>query len=348
MTPLPLPLNDLFKLAPGPVPALVFVRVLLAVGVPMIGFTLAGQPLAAVAAGATAMFVTLCDVGRSTRSRAAMMGLGIAAILLGGVVGDKFGGGTGVDEALVIASAFVAAWVSNSQPGLAVVARYGAVATAAGVGMQIGSPLAAGAIVAGGLWSLSVGLMVGWLAGLPADQANMDWRAGLRRALAGADAGPRFAIVVALTAALALFAATHLGVTRAYWATLTVILLMRREGMVSLKLTLQYLAGTLLGIPLAALLWHAAGGTQWLIALLATLAAAASRLGMALNPALGFACMTTFMVLAVDLLRLFSGGPTTLVLERLYDVALGGALAVVGTIVAGSWHRRALREPPAG
>jgi Fusaric acid resistance protein-like len=339
----PPPLNEVFKLAPGPVPVLMFVRVALAVGLPMIGFTLAGQPLAAVAAGATAMFVTLCDVGRNTPSRASMMLLGIAAILLGGVAGDKFGGSTGIDEALVIASAFVAAWVSNSQPGLAVVARYGAVAVAAaaGVGMQISNPLAAGAVVAGGLWSLTVGLMVGWLAGLPAAQANMDWRAGLRRALAGADAEPRFAIVVALMAALALFAATHLGVTRAYWATLTVILVMRREGMVSLKLTLQYLAGTLIGIPLATLLWHAAGGTQWLIALLATLAAASSRLGMALNPALGFACMTSFMVLAVDLLRIFTDGPVPLVLGRLTDVALGGALAVAGTLIAGAWHRRA-------
>ena len=144
-----------------------------------------------------------------------MMLLGTTAILLGGVAGDKFGGSTGIDDALVIASAFVAAWVSNSQPGLAVVARYGAVATAAGVGMQISNPLAAGASVAGGLCSLGVGLIVGWLA-------------GLRRALAGADAGPRFAIVVALTAALALFGATHLGVMRAYWATLTVVLVMRR------------------------------------------------------------------------------------------------------------------------
>jgi Fusaric acid resistance protein-like len=326
----PPPLNEVFKLAPGPVPVLMFVRVALAVGLPMIGFTLAGQPLAAVAAGATAMFVTLCDVGRNTPSRASMMLLGIAAILLGGVAGDKFGGSTGIDEALVIASAFVAAWVSNSQPGLAVVARYGAVAVAAaaGVGMQISNPLAAGAVVAGGLWSLTVGLMVGWLAGLPAAQANMDWRAGLRRALARADAEPRFAIVVALMAALALFAATHLGVTRAYWATLTVILVMRREGMVSLKLTLQYLAGTLIGIPLATLLWHAAS-------------VASSRLGMALNPALGFACMTSFMVLAVDLLRIFTDGPVPLVLGRLTDVALGGALAVAGTLIAGAWHRRA-------
>jgi hypothetical protein len=66
----PLPLNEVFKLAPGPVPVLMFLRVALAVGLPMVGSTLAGQPLAAVAAGATAMFVTLCDVGRSTPCRA--------------------------------------------------------------------------------------------------------------------------------------------------------------------------------------------------------------------------------------------------------------------------------------
>ena len=65
---------------------------------------------------------------------------------------------------------------------------------------------------------------------------------------------------------------------------------------------------------------------------------------MALNPALGFACMTTFMVLAVDLLRVFTAGPGQLVLGRLTDVAVGGALAVVGTLVAGSWHRRALAK----
>ena len=209
------------------------------------------------------MFVTLCDVGRSTPQPRRHDAAGHRSPSCWAAwPATSSAAAPASTRLLVIASAFVAAWVSNSQPGLAVVARYGAVATAAGVGMQISNPLAAGAIVAGGLWSLSVGLLVGWLAGLPADQANMDWRAGLRRALAGADAGPRFAIVVALTAALALFAATHLGVTRAYWATLTVILVMRREGMVSLKLTLQYLAGTLLGIPLATLLWHAAGGTQ--------------------------------------------------------------------------------------
>ena len=338
----PLPLNPLFKIAPGPVSLLLFVRVALAVGLPLVGFTLAGQPVAAVAGGATAMFVTLCDVGSTRSGRTKMMLLGLLAILVGGVAGDKFGGSTGIDEVLVIASAFVAAWVSNSQPGLATVARFGAVATAAGVGLQITNPQAVSAIVAGGLGAIGVGLLIAWLAALPADKDDMDWRAGLRRALDGADAGPRFAICAALTAAVALFAAQSLGVNRPYWATLTVILVMRREGMVSLKLTIHYLAGTLLGIPLAALLWQLAG-SQVSIALLATVAAASSRLGMALNPALGFACMTMFMVLVSDLARHDPAGPAPLVAARLYDVALGGALAIVGTLLAGAWHRNAQR-----
>jgi uncharacterized membrane protein YccC len=168
----------------------------------------------------------------------------------------------------------------------------------------------------------------------------VDWRVGLRRALSGADAGARFAICAALAAAVALLAAQNLGVTRPYWATLTVILVMRREGMVSLKLTIHYLAGTLLGIPVAAVLWQVAG-SQAVIALLATAAAASSRLGMALNPALGLACMTMFMVLASDLSRHDISGPVPLVTARLYDVGLGGVLVIIGTLLAGAWQRHA-------
>ena len=58
----------------------------------------------------------------------------------------------------------------------------------------------------------------------------------------------------------------------------------------------------------------------------------------------GFAFMTSFMVLAVDLLHVYTDGPAQLVLGRLTDVALGGALAVTGTLVAGAWHRHALAK----
>jgi uncharacterized membrane protein YccC len=199
-----------------------------------------------------------------------------------------------------------------------------------------------GAIVAGSLCAIVCGLTIAWLAALPTDKDDMDWRVGLRRALSGADAGARFAICAALATAVALLAAQNLGVTRPYWATPTVILVMRREGMVSLKLTIHYLAGTLLGLPVAAVLWQVTG-SQAAIALLATAAAASSRLGMALNPALGFACMAMFMVLASDLSRHDIGGPVPLVIARLYDVGLGGVLVIIGTLLAGAWQHHAQR-----
>lgn len=340
-------LNELFRIAPGPISLLLFVRMALAVGLPLIGFTLAGQPLAGVVGGTVAMFVSMCDVGATRRGRVGTMLLGLGVMAACGIAGDKWGGSTRIDELLVIGSVFIAAWVSNSQPGLATVARFGAVATAAGVGMQIANPLAAAAIALGGASAIGVAYALWVLFDVAPDKDFMDWRAGLRRALAGADAGPRFAICAALTAALSLLAADALGVNRPYWATITTILVMRREGMVSLKLTLQYMLGTLLGIPVAAGLWQLSATpllVALLVALLAASMAACWRLGMALNPALGFASFTVFLVLVADLAQHELGSPTPLLAARLYDVAVGCAFAIVGTLLATAWHRSAQRS----
>jgi hypothetical protein len=62
------------------------------------------------------------------------------AILGGGTVGAVFGDSTYADEALVLLSAFTAGWVSASHPGIAAVARFCAVATAVGAGMQFTNP----------------------------------------------------------------------------------------------------------------------------------------------------------------------------------------------------------------
>ena len=167
----------------------------------------------------------------------------------------------------------------------------------------------------------------------------MDWRAGVRRALASADAGPRFAVCYAGAAALALFFADELGVTNAYWATLTTIMVMRREGTASLTLVIHYMAGTLIGIPIAYVLYHAIEQPV-AVALLATAAAAGSRVGLALNPAIGFAAFTVFFLLIIDLALSHSGAPPHLLSVRLYDVTVGCVLALIGTVVASLGARR--------
>ena len=58
---------------------------------------------------------------------------------------------------------------------------------------------------------------------LPADTNEMDWRSGVRRAFAGADAGVRYTLCYGAAAAAALFAASWLGISDPYWATLCVL-----------------------------------------------------------------------------------------------------------------------------
>jgi hypothetical protein len=328
--------RDLFRIHSSQISVLLFVAVAIAVAVPLLGFALAGHPTAAVAGGATALFVSLSDIGRTPRGRAGTMVLTTVFMLLGGFIGDKFGGTTLADEALILASAFVAGWVSNSHPGIAAIARFTALATAAGVGMQIADPVAAAAVLVGGTSAICVAL-ASWLLrdGLP-DESFMVWNAGVKRAIAGADAGPWFAICYASSCASSLFAAERLGVDNPYWATFAVIVVMRPEGMFSLKLVIHYMVGTIAGVPAATLIMQLASDYELLHIALAAIMAAFARLGLALNAALGYLALTVFFILIVEIVRESSVPPYALVLTRLYDVSVGCAIALVGTLIAGS------------
>src|SRR5512138_289217 len=79
--------RDLFRIESGRISTLLFVRVAIAVGVPLFGFVLLGRLWAAVAAGATAMFVTMSDIGVTRAGRIGTMACATLIILLGGVTG---------------------------------------------------------------------------------------------------------------------------------------------------------------------------------------------------------------------------------------------------------------------
>ena len=97
--------------------------------------------------------------------------------------------------------------------------------------MQFTNPGIVLAALAGFLIAIASAFLDWWLFGLSAQQNLVDWRGGLRRALSGTGAGPRYAICYAMTASIALFAAESLGVSRPYWATVAVLVVMRREGL---------------------------------------------------------------------------------------------------------------------
>lgn len=335
--------RDLYKIGSIHATLRVTLRIAVAVGLPLLGFVLADNGAAGIAAGATALFVTLSDIGHTERSRAGTMLAALIAILLGGTIGHEFGHTTYTAETLVLLAAFVAGWVSNSHPGLAAVARYGAVATAAGVSMHPLSAKVYVAVVAGGITAIAVAFASWKLFDTPIEDNAMDWRVGIRRAVAGVGAGARFALCYGGAAALALLAADRLGVSNPYWATLTTIMVMRREGTTSLSLTLQYMVGTLIGIPIAELLSRTSDQPV-IVALLATLAAASFRAGFALNPALGFSAITVFLLMVIDLGTQGAGAGSHLVSVRLYDVGVGCVIALLATIAASGGATKARKS----
>src|SRR5262249_31702386 len=142
----------------------------------------------------------------------------------------------------------VAGWASASHPGIAAVTRYFAIAATAGGGMRFGDPDVLLSLVIGGAMAFVALLLVWKSFRVPRDHNLMDLRAGVRRGFSGTDSGIRFALCCGAAAAVALFAATSLGVKEPFWATLTVLMVMRREGIASLELTIHYAIGTIVGV----------------------------------------------------------------------------------------------------
>lgn len=308
----------------------VFLRVALAVGVPLIGGELIGDRTAGVTGGVTALFVTLCDIGTTEANRCRMMTIGFLAVVGGGTAGHLLGGSGFVDEWIVLVSAFIAGWASAGHAGIAAAVRFFALAVAAGTGMHYATPALGWGVVTGGVTALSAAIISWRLFGLPPSDNVMDWRAGVRRAFSGVDTGPRFALCYGAAAAVALFAASWLGVGAPYWATIVVLMVMRREGTVSLILTLHYAAGTLVGVGIAVALLRFVSD-PFLVAALATASAALARVAFAMNPALGFACFNVFLLSVVHLTS--AGSLEHLSGERIYDVAVGCVLAIAATLL---------------
>ena len=126
--------------------------------------------------------------------------------------------------------------------------------------------------------------------------------------------------------------------SRPYWATLAVLVVMRCEGIVSLQMIVRYMVGTLAGILLAALIVRLVPVLP-VIALIAVVCAASARLGLALNSALGFMGFTSFFVASRHRRRAAGRGDSYCISlsTRLYDVVVGCVLALLGTFVAAKW-----------
>jgi site-specific recombinase XerD len=157
----------------------------------------------------------------------------------------------------------------------------------------------------------------------------------------------RHALRVGVAAALAVAITQTFGLTRGYWVTLTLLLILKPDFGGTRQRVVSRVAGTLLGGLLAAILVQLIWNDAVIDVLLALLGIAAFSQTQG-DHGLFTLLLTPFIVLMIESVQpggLASGADLPLTAVRVLNTGLGGALALLaGTLCWPSWERERLPE----
>ncbi|MEP7329650.1 MAG: FUSC family protein [Betaproteobacteria bacterium] len=311
---------------PPPVPYSLDRALLFAIGagVPVLVALTSGEPRAALFAGMGAVMALQTDPRRSISTRVVSVLVAIGLIIGAGALGVMLQQDHVTMHVIVVFITFLAGLPKPFFPYLTMVGKICAaivIVTSAGFAA---TTAAASTFAAGGIFALLVGVLISF------------WRYnrgtgltpfGEMRALMSGQRNPLFyAITLAVTVALAMFAADSLHAMLPGWVGLTVLFVMHPDDATALKLITQRIGGTLAGIVLAGIIVHFVH-EPWTLAILAISMAAFLPKATAVNYFWMSTVFTTLVMLLLDLALLDKGGDAQLLLWRLYDTVLGCLVA---------------------
>jgi uncharacterized membrane protein YccC len=163
----------------------------------------------------------------------------------------------------------------------------------------------------------------------------------LRANLTLRSAACRHAIRLAVCVAIAEAVGQQLALTRAYWAPMTVAIVLKPDFAGTFSRGVQRLAGTIAGLLLATALVHFRPlGTGLEIAFVAIFTFAARAFGPA-NYAIAATAITALVVMLV---ALNGTAPGAVVLPRAINTIVGGAIALIAHAVWPTWERAQIPE----
>ena len=153
----------------------------------------------------------------------------------------------------------------------------------------------------------------------------------------------RYAVAYAAAAAASLWVGLTLEPARAIWVVTTTLLVMAQpDARASYRRIVERIAGTVLGVVAA---WAISGlvHSEWLICAAIVMVAPLIPHHVGQRYWLHTALVALMILLAYDLVDLHAGGIGDLLTERLKDMLLGCAIALVGT--AAAFPRPFVAEP---
>lgn len=289
-----------------------------------------------------ALWPWINDLGGALKDRLINMATSGDAILLGGILawlaGDSFWAQLGV---LFLCSVAIG-WVHNTSRGLENAARCMGFSFVIVASLHIAGPALIAPALAGSAWAMVIVWLDERLRRQYAVETGGSVRAGATRLLGAHAADWRFGLRYALAAAVGLGVAEQFGATHAAWVTITTLAVMRPNDSESVQLVLQRAFGTLIGVGIALFIVSLSHNAWHLTAIAIGLAFLISP-GMIWQRWSGFAAITAMALVLLDMALLAQGGDRPLLSERIYDTALGCALALFSTwaIFPSRWRRAA-------
>ncbi|WP_108663170.1 FUSC family protein [Acuticoccus kandeliae] len=270
----------------------------------------------------------LLDTGGPSRARLGAIGVAGAVVIAGTAIGT-LAHGHGLAVMIVLAaSGLLYGLVESIHPSAAFAGRFLCLSLAIGA---LYLPLEGQDVVAVALMVLYT-----WLVSVLWDTASGLWRPSTAprwREVVDAVRASRlerwvFALIVAAIVALAYFVTGRLGLERANWSLLAIVIILRADPSQSVGMAASLLVGTLIGVAIGAAYAHAFPEPNALIFGM-MIAALVRWPAQQFEGVFGMAAITVFIVLLLDFVAHHAGVTTHAPAERLIDIAIGCAFAVI-------------------
>lgn len=324
---------DLAQLNAGTPPWHRGLRFMLAIGIPAtLGFALDQAALGVIPA-MCAFLVSQNDLGGGLHQRLYAMAGTLLCIVLGGLAGASVNYNYWLPFIAVFLCGYLVGRIHNTSMVVENMARFFAVGLIVVTTLKLASPILLPLALAGGIGAIAIVTIDYAISRAKPTDLRGNWRAGLARFRAGQAASFRFAICYAVTTTLALAWAEKFSAQRAGWVAITTILVMRPDGSESLKLIMQRMLGTLLGVSIAGALFRWIN-SEWALLVGVWVMAALVPVGSAKHRWLGIGAATALVMVLIDLGLFNDGGARQLLIVRIIDTVMGCVLALIGTLIA--------------
>jgi len=305
--------------------ALAFVNI----GTPVVVAAFIGAPRAALLGAVVGMILTFADDPGPLTSRLRLLGLTAACVTAGGVLGFTLSGHRALFWIAYVAIVFAVGWVTRHGREPLIVARDGALAFAVASGFPTLDKTEA-MIFAGVIALAAVTRAIDHALNGPLPLL----RAGARPQAPPGDWGwTRFAVAYAAAGTAALWIGLTLEPTRALWVVATTLVVMQPDARASYRRIVARTFGTFVGVFIAFVITRA-GHSVFAISAAVLVVAALIPHHIAHRYWLHTAVIALLILLLYDLTNIGAGDIDTLLIERLKDMLVGCAIALIGTVLA--------------